>query len=53
MVPKAPIFTRTVVVLRPPHSLNLGFQVFVFGKLFRGFDYYYQLLLVVVVVFLW
>ena len=22
----------------PPHSLNLDFQVFVFGKLFRGFE---------------
>ena len=22
----------------PPHSLNLNFQVFVFAKLFRGFD---------------
>ena len=25
--------------LMVPHSLNLGFQVFVFGKLFRGFDW--------------
>ena len=23
----------------PPYSLNLDFQVFVFGKLFRGFDW--------------
>ena len=23
----------------PPHSLNLDFQVFVFGKLFRGFEW--------------
>ena len=39
MVPRAPITTGTVVVLSPPHySLNLDFQVFVFGKLFRGFE---------------
>ena len=25
-------------VVLPPHSLNLNFQVFVFVKLFRGFD---------------
>ena len=44
---------RDCCCFEPPHSLNLGFQVFVFGKLFRGFDYYYQLLLFLVVVFLW
>ena len=45
---------RNCCCFEPPHSLNLDFQAFVFGKLFRGFDYYYQLLLLlVVVVFLW
>ena len=48
---------RDCCCFEAPHSLNLGFQVFVFGKLFRGFDYYYQLLLLLllllVVVFLW
>ena len=44
---------RDCCCFEPPHSLNLGFQVFVFGKLFRGFDYYYQLLLLLLVVFLW
>ena len=38
MVPRAPITTGTAVVLSPPHSLNLDFQVFVFGKLFCGFE---------------
>ena len=39
-VPRAPITTETVVVLwgSTPHSLNLDFQVFVFVKLFHGFD---------------
>ena len=38
MVPRAPITTGTVVVLSPQNSLNLDFQVFVFGNLSRGFD---------------
>ena len=32
---------RDCCCFEPPHSLNLDFQVFVFVKLFRGFDYYY------------
>ena len=30
---------RDCCCFEPPHSLNLDFQVFVFGKLFRGFDW--------------
>ena len=37
MVPSAPITTGTVVVLSP-HIRSTDFQVFVFGKPFRGFD---------------
>ena len=29
---------RDCCCFEPPHSLNLDFQVFVFDKLFRGFD---------------
>ena len=29
---------RNCCCFEPPHSLNLDFQVFVFGKLFCGFD---------------
>ena len=29
---------RDCCCFEPPHSLNLNFQVVVFGKLFRGFD---------------
>ena len=32
---------RDCCCFEPPHSLDLDFQVFVFVKLFRGFDYYY------------
>ena len=37
VVPRA-IITTATVCFEPPHSLNLDFQVFVFFKLFRGFD---------------
>ena len=29
---------RDCCCFKPPHSLNLDFQFFAFGKLFRGFD---------------
>ena len=38
MVPRA-LKTTGAVVVWVPHSLNLDFQVFVFAKLFRGFDW--------------
>ena len=32
-------YNRNCCCFEPPHSLNLDFQVFVFGKLFCGFDW--------------